>query len=329
MIFTETTFYKAWDAYNKETSSRFYQYLQAIIVLLIYELFLGIFSTPNIKAYNGIDAWFWLASTFVTTGTLMFSLGLIIYRFWFVYLDWFGLFDKEELKRAKEKAKKEKKKISDFRKKPLRKPGAVNWYYFGIMVVEGFVYGSFLYLLLPTFTFIITAIISLDVNVNTQLDAVGSLRDYHTNFGQDIALAFGGGFYDEFIFRGLLIALLVRIFSKELGSFSGKDLRSGNIGKFIKVDTKSLTKLDKYIMYHQDISRKRRKLNDRVTIFVVASLLYSLSHFLLPFGDEFTIYNILYRLFFGIVLCYVFANRRLSIAVWTHVFYNLWYFLLV
>ena len=183
-------------------------------------------------------------------------------------------------------------------------------------------------MLLPYFTYAIVAIVDPNILIPEQLDAVDSLRAFHTNFIQDLALAFGGGFYDEWVWRGLILSLAFRYFGKELGSVSVKDLKGGKVG--LKIPKGSLTKFDNYIMDMGAIKKRKKTFSDRLPVIIMVSLLYASSHFI-PFwggfGDEFTLYNAFYRFFFAILMYFIFANRKLPVAIWAHVIYDLWYFI--
>ena len=326
VVFVETATGKAIEAYKNAVSGRFYHNSHLVLVLLIYEILFFFSSEAQVVKYNGIDAWFKLAQSHIPGGTLLISLTLIIYLGYYVYHDWFGLWTTREYKKARDDAKSKKKKISEFRKKPL-KDGAINWYYWFFIILEGFVYGSFIRMLLPYFNYALVAIVDPEVLIPAQLDAVRSLKSFHTNVFQDLSLTFGGGFYDEWIFRGLLLAFLFRVFNKELGSWSMGDLKKADVGKFVKIPKGSLGKFDNYIMDMQGFKRRKKSFAERFPIVLMAAVIYSLSHFTYYYGDEFTIYNAFYRVFFAIIMYFVFANRRLPVAVWTHVFYNFWYFL--
>lgn len=326
VVFVESAANKAINAYKNKVSARFYQYSHLILVLFIYEFLFLISSQDHVVEYNGIDAWFKFAQSHIPGGTLLISLVLIFYLGHFVFNDWMGLWTSKEYKKAREDAKAKKKKITDFRKKPLKNNG-VNWYYWFFMILEGFVYGSFIRMLLPYVTYGILVILDPDILIPAQLDAVQSLRSFHTNFIQDLSIAFGGGFYDEWLFRGLILAFLFRVFNKELGSWAMSDLKKADVGKFVNVPLTSLTKFDNYIMDMQGFKKRKKTFRDRLPVILFMAAIYSISHFTYYWGDEFTLYNAFYRFFFAIILYFVFANRKLPVAVWTHVFYNFWYFL--
>ncbi|MBR57195.1 MAG: hypothetical protein CMH54_03960 [Myxococcales bacterium] len=59
---------------------------------------------------------------------------------------------------------------------------------------------------------------------------------------------------------------------------------------------------------------------------IISSVVFSLAHYLGP--ESFQLYTFLYRTFAGLLLGGIFLVRGLAVAVYTHVMYNLWAFLL-
>ena len=326
MVFEENHLEKAWYAYETTTAKhRFYDYAHGFILLFTYEFLLFFSYNSHVLAYNGVDAWFKYAQTFVPRGTLLISLALLFYRGYYIFCDWQGVRNHLESKAERAKSRKEGKKYK-YKPKSKYRP---NWYYFGVLVLEGFIYGSLLYMILPELIFGISSIFQAEVTIPPSLDTSDSLRDYHTNFIQNLALAFGAGFYDEMIFRGLLIAILFRLFTKQLGSLDVKDVYAGNIKKFLILDNVVKLKFTRFLIYASDLVKMKKKWSERIFIAALASLIYTFSHYLLPFGDVFSLYSFLYRFFFGLILYIIFAHRRFAVAAWVHTFYDLWYFILL
>ncbi|MEO1449361.1 MAG: CPBP family glutamic-type intramembrane protease [Bacteroidota bacterium] len=307
MVFVQTEFYKAWEAYDKAIKGhRFYEFGHLIIILFLYELLLAIFFNPKVVAYNGVDMWF-KVSTILPGMTAPLSIYLIARWGWKLWHDYRGKKTDAEVR----KDLKEMKKNKNF--KPKGKPAwkkTGNWYYFGMMVAEGFVYGSLLIMLLPNIIYFLLSIVDPQVVVPATLDASNSLAPYHTSLLLNVGLAFGAGFYEEVIFRGLLFLGLARLAAKTK-FFKGFKTETQGVGFFP-------VKIPKF------------KRDSGVTYVVcVAAVIYAFSHYVYPFGDTFSLYSFFNRFFFGVIMYIIFANRRLPIVAWTHVFYDIWYFVLL
>ena len=309
MIYTETSLYRAWETYNKAIGHRFYFYAHSIILLLLYEGLLFFSYNPHVLAHNGVDFWFKI-SRFLPKGTLLVSLTLIGVWLWRIRQDWLGKKNSKERKRDRDQKKRNAKYIP----KPKLK-FRPNWHYFGFQALEGFVYSGLLQMLLPPIIYVMLWLFTTEngtVDVPFPLDANDVFQDYHTNFVQDMALAFGAGFYEEIIFRGYLFAGLLWISNKisYLKTYTNKT-------QTVQVDVVKFS-LPKY--------------NPRDRGFLLAILvgtfLYAFSHYLIPFGDALSWYSFVYRFFFGLIMYFIFVNRGFPVAAWTHAFYDLWYFVL-
>ncbi|MEZ4775183.1 MAG: CPBP family glutamic-type intramembrane protease [Bacteroidia bacterium] len=304
-VFVETELYKAIEKYNNSLNHRFYEFGHLIIVLVFYELLLAISLNPHVLAYNGVDAWFKFAQKVVPHGTLLISLALIVNWGDLLRMDWMGEKDRYDRKKEREEKKKKGKDFKPIVKKPFRP----NWYYFGFMALEGFVYGSLIILFLPWIVSFLGGIADPNLSIPLSLESSQSMRDYLTNFVQDIALAFGAGFYEEIIFRGLLFMLIAWLAKKS------------KYFKQLKTDTQPISRMK------IQVPKYNPKNSGFWLVVSVGTLIYTLSHYLYPFGDEFSIYTIIYRFLFGMIMFYIFVKRQLAIVVWTHVFYDLWYFI--
>lgn len=311
MIFVETQFYKAWEAYDDETQKRFYSYAHSLILLLVYEILIFLSFNPKVYNYNGVDLWF-KVSQILPKGTLFISLILIGLGARTLYLDWMG----------KKTRKEQKKDWSDGKKNPRFKPKSKNpfrpnWYYFGMQIVEGLVWGSLMLMILPYLTFGLLLPLSagspgdLHVFTGSAFDANDVLRNFHTNFFLNIGLAFGAGFYEELIFRGFLFAGLARLV-KQYKWLS--DLKAESV----TVD-----------VFNFSLPKFNPKDRGFLLVILVGTTIYVLTHYLMPFGDTLNFYNFSYRFLYGLIMYYLFYRRRFVIAAWTHVFYDLWYFILL
>ena len=296
--------------YRKETGHRFYIYSHTAILLLAYEVLIRLSMNPHVREYNGVDIWFPIMESLLPYGTLIISLGIIIHRYSFIRMDWLGIKDAQELN--KDKAEK-KKRGGDWKPKdkaPFKKK--VKWDAFAYIILEGFIYGSLIYALLPLLLKAFLTVVYPAYEIPLSLDANPTLWDYHTNFFQDFALALGSGIYDEMIFRQILTVILLALFGWwQKDKWKDPVAAAGIIvgykrGKFVNQSKPA-----------------------KSFAIVVGAMLYAVSHFILPFGDPFSLYGILFRFLFGLIMYYIFTNYRLHVAAWTHVFFNCWYFLLV
>ncbi|MEL7341967.1 MAG: hypothetical protein AAGM67_15910, partial [Bacteroidota bacterium] len=145
MIFVRTSLEKAWDEYTKETGKRFYEFSQLSLIIIVYELLAALAFGDRITAYGQDDIWFRFFHQYFPLARI--GLDLIILGVFgrLAYMDWFGIPDKLEAKKLAEENKKNRNK------KPKRKQrlkGKVNWYYWISNLIEGFVYGALIYILL-------------------------------------------------------------------------------------------------------------------------------------------------------------------------------------
>ncbi|WNJ19724.1 type II CAAX prenyl endopeptidase Rce1 family protein [Pontibacter sp. G13] len=303
MVFIETPLGKAWEAYDDSASHRFFTYSQVVIMLVLFELFLWMAQTEHLYEYTGEKVWM-LVSLIFPARTTWFSLGIIGFGLYYCITDWMGIKNFAEKKADREKAAKDKKF------KPAPK-GAYrpNWYYLLFQLFEGLIYGSLMFALLKWGVWIFMLIATPDPDIPIPLDASISMQDIHSNPIQDLALAFGGGFYEELIFRGFLFWWLV---------YAGKKI------KFLKdfdIDVEPVRFLKTYQIAG---SWKDGKV---LTVILTGCLIYSLSHYLFPWGDTLSWYSFLHRFFFGLIMYAIFVNRKFPVAAWTHAVYMTWYFI--
>lgn len=303
MIYEESKYSKQIQEYRKGIQHRFYPYAHTLILLATYELLLRLSFNPRVAVYNGVDIWFLICEEILPLGTLLISIMILAHRSFIVYLDWNGYKDQKEAAKDRE----EKKKKKDFKPK-AKKKFRPNWYYFAIMALEGFVYGSLIYMLLPPVNpALLNLLFGPQFEVPSPIDTNDNLWSYHTNFVQDLALAFGSGFYDEYFFRYQLEKLLKKFFKSRV-----KETKASVPVPYLKKDIPVFS------------IKQDKKLN--ITVMVVSALIFSFSHFIFPYGDPFNLYGITYRFFFGLILYWIYNKYGLTIAAWTHVFYDLWYF---
>lgn len=307
IILVDTPFYKAWEAYKEDTNQRIFQYGALTIFLLIYFLLMLIARTPQVMAYNGVDMWYWLVEHVPFGGTLLVSLALILWMGDQVVKDKMGIKTSGERKEDREK----KKKDRNFKPKS-KAPVPINPYYLGYMVLEGIVYGSLIFALLPDLLSLLFHAFGDSTDMPKPFDAIASLWAYHSNAAQDIALAFGAGIYEELIFRALLFMVIIY-----LAKTHGKKL------KFLKQFDLKEDSMKPFPLRVPKVDFKNRAV---ILLYVLGAAIYAASHFFLPFGDHFSLFGFLYRMFFGLILSYIFVNRGPAMAAWTHVVYDLLYF---
>ncbi|MEL6674917.1 MAG: hypothetical protein AAFR61_22105 [Bacteroidota bacterium] len=304
MVFTETPFYKAWAEYNKAVSHRFYEYSHSLIHVLMFGLLMMLFGTPRAAVYNGVDIWFvilyWLRGYYPI---FLITVGLLLWWGDPIRLDLSGVKDAKE----RQKDRDAKKKNKNFKPKAKQK-FRPNWYYWFFQIFEGFIWGTLAFILVPVVNDFILRIFQPDIINCIAFDTVNSERSLHTNVGQDIAFAFGSGFYEEIIFRGLLFMLIIQIAKRQ---------------KFMapfKSDLVSLGVIPIKVPKHQP------KSYNYYFLVGLGILLYAFSHYFFRYGDHLCTYSFFHRVFFGLTMYIIFTRRKIAVAAWSHTIYDLWYF---
>ncbi len=170
---------------------------------------------------------------------------------------------------------------------PMGGGGGPDWLAFVRIILEGLVLGFLLFKLLPLLTFfLLDVVMDGDVYIIDPLDSNDNMFGLHTNILQNIAIALCAGAYEELIFRKWLFDFLLKIAPRYL---------------------------------------KRTSFHLAGT-FIVSSLIYAFSHYLYPAGDTLSTYSMMYRFFFGLLMCLIMYNRNLGVAAWTNAWYQLLYF---
>ncbi len=141
--------------------------------------------------------------------------------------------------------------------------------YLGI-IIEGVIYGTLLGTIVSRF---------LNILGVSGLAAGGASCGPFCNF----ILSIGAGFWEEIVFRLLLIGLPAFLLAK--------------------------------------LYPERQKRITIILIFV-SSFIFSLVHYLGPLGDAFTIYSFLFRFFCGVLFAFIYYCRGLAVAVYTHAAYD-------
>lgn len=276
---------------------RVYTLSHITLVLILYELFIGVgrFTHPNFPDYIPEELWYQLFHNILPASTLIISLSIIFYYSYYLICDWYGIrtFKEQSDHEKKQRQDEAAGKFPDYRPKRSFK-SMFKWYFFTIFIIEGFILGSLIYSLLPWISYIITLLLTQQIDVPIPETSYSSIRKFHTDIFIRLGLAFGAGFYEESIFRLLLINFLSQLH---------------NYTKPLPIPTtKPLTK---------------------PIIVIIASLIYAVSHYILPSGEPFLVYTFIYRFVFGIILYQIMKRLQFQAAIWTHIFHDIWYYILV
>ena len=279
-----------WDEIKKifqaDTKHQFYWMFHAVCLLALYELILFFSKTPGVAVYNGSEVWFAFFHKYFPGGTLAPSLVIILFYILFLYTDWSGIKNHQD-KKNEEKLK--AKKGPDF-EPPPKNPFRPNWWALIRLAVEGLFFGALIFIFLRFITFNYTGkLMDGDFYIPVPIDANPALAKFHTNAWQNLALALGAGFYDEFLFRKSLLAFLLK-----------------KAAKYSKIE-----------------------FLQKAGAVVLGALIFTLSHYLYPFGDSFSTYTVIYRFLFGVILSIIYLNKGFAVAAWTHASHDLFYFWLV
>ena len=296
-IYEETQRDKVVKKFWKTIGDRFYSDAHIVLVLLVFEVLMLLAYESEVGIYNGMEFWFQLVRLYplnliLPGGTLIISLVLLFPKAFHIWLDINGIKNKEEAKKPKDKKK--------------YKP---NWHYFFLIIAIGFALGSLIYIFLPPANpLILRFLFGSSLPPPTPFDANESVWGYHTNVVLEIALAFGSGFYDEYIFRDQLSKIISPRIKKQVNPTQakvaipfGKEIPLVTFGKEGKI---------------------------YAGVMFLTAFAFALSHYILPFSDPFNMYGFVYRLLFGMIMYVIYRRFSFPIAMWTHVFYDIWYFIL-
>jgi hypothetical protein len=103
------------------------------------------------------------------------------------------------------------------------------------------------------------------------------------DLGTELVISLGAGFYEELLFRVLLVAALARL------ALTGFGWRAGAAGAFATV---------------------------------VGAFIFSAFHYIGPFGDTLELASFTFRMIAGLLLSGLFLLRGFGIAAWTHALYD-------
>jgi hypothetical protein len=125
-----------------------------------------------------------------------------------------------------------------------------------------------------------------DILQNQISASLALFRSFH-----NISLSLGAGFYEELFFR----LILVKIFSLAMIA----------------------------------MLRDPQTLSNSFIIALTTALLFSAAHtklFIGQHGEDFILYNFIYRIVFGLTMSLLIIFRGFGIAAWCHAFYDIWVF---
>ncbi len=103
--------------------------------------------------------------------------------------------------------------------------------------------------------------------------------------GLKLALSLGAGIYEELLFRVILVSVFYGIL---------------------------------YLIF-----RKWPSWTKYVVAALLSAFIFSVFHYIGPYGDSFTIYSFFFRFFAGLALNALYIYRGYGIAVWTHALYDI------
>ncbi|MBX7242899.1 MAG: CPBP family intramembrane metalloprotease [Bacteroidia bacterium] len=283
-------------AYNANRKHRFHNYILASAALIIYEVLILFFKTPQIEKVEGHDIWFQILYKYLPFHTLVPSVSLLIFMGFYIRMDYLGIKDRMEIELENLMKLKEPSFV-------YKKPQWRFDYIHGLrMLAEALIFSAVIFAALPFISEKLTEAFAPDAPLPGHFPR--QLMDYQTTAMQSIALACGSGFYEELIFRYGLIKILNRFFKKRIPPISA--------------------------LLVIPLEDKYKGFRHKLVAVLIAALIYSFSHFMLPFlhpnAETFTVYNLFYRWIYGIILSYILIYRKFGVAVWTHIFYELFYF---
>lgn len=158
--------------------------------------------------------------------------------------------------------------LKDFKAQRMHAPTS----YYMIMFIESLIYAVLLGPTIVEFTQILQKYVVL------------AQPFMNLSFSHKVMLSLGAGFYEEFVFRVMMVSGANFILIKGLG-FNPK------LSGFIAL--------------------------------LFSSILFSAFHYLGPFGEPFEMYSFIFRLMAGVIFGVLYLTRGFGIAVYTHTLYDL------
>ena len=306
-------------------SHQVYWRLHAIGILILYEIIIHIGLSPQAMAnLREADSWFaFFIDGFGWFGTMLVSIGVGIAIFIPAWQDLKGIKNPKE--------KKDDKKISDEWEKanggkdlmkaanipkykaPDKKPFKPNSWVLARLAFEGFTFGALAFVLLRYPAFYFTGQLT---DWNFSLPSSEMLEHLNIGWWHYLALALGTGLYLELLFRKWLFDTIF----KWIENFLKKKPSKGAGGLLTWAVSFIPSKTIKW-------GKKTVKLFRQMVTAVIISLLYSIIHMLILDSPE--VYKMVYFYMFSMALCSLYIWRGLSVAIWCHIWYNLFYFMLV
>jgi len=275
--------------YPDNISHRFYCHSVAVLFLFVYE-FLRLLNQfiykgvgTHIEKYQSSDLWFFPLQ-FLPGKSLIPSLALAGYLGYWVYLDYNGIKDANEL------AMKDAKKI-------VKPHWRWNWLHVLTMVFEGFFFAALLFTLLPYITDFVREVLTPAATVESVTPP--SIYNYESSYLQSLGVAFGAAVYEELLFRLLLI--------KELNK---------RLEKFFPPEKKMFHFLD---IENKKIQNRRLYASS----LLGAAFIYSLSHIILGDTFQFytLFYRMIYAIFLSFILIKRKFGIAVITHAWYEIFY--------
>lgn len=299
-----------------------YWRLHAIGILFLYEIFIHISFGPQARAnLREADSWFaFFIDGFGWFGTLLVSIAVAISLFLPAWQDLRGIKTPKERGKDKKNAAEweranggkivmETAGIPKYKAKD-KKPFEPNRWVFARLAFEGFTFGALAFVLLRYPAYYLTGHLT---EWNFSLPSNDLLQHLNISWWHYFALALGTGLYLELIFRKVLFDFILAQIDKLTGGGSKGGVMSWAIS-FIP-------------------SKTIKWGNNTVTLFreivtaVIVSFIYMVAHMLILDTPE--VYKLVYFFIFSMALSFLYLWRGLSVAIWCHIFYNLFYFMLV
>ena len=303
-------------AYNEDVRHRYYNYWHVVILLVLYEVLIFFSATEHVAVFNGVDVWFLFFYLYFPLHSLPISILILLLVGWKIWLDHSGTKDRAENQQDKKKKKEDKAyKAKDKEKKKL------NRIHLAAIPLEGFVYGGLLYAFLPFIAYAFTLVLTEDPVIPYPFDRQKLVSDFQSNPFQNIALSLGAGFYEEVIFRVVLVGLLASFMVSRL---SGK--------KKPKKKGEGVNYVEQFLSFSMGQSMVKSKGLGKdykliATVVILSALIFSVTHYIASAGDVFTPYSFVFRILFGLFMNILIFSRKFAVTAWTHAFYDMLYFI--
>ncbi|MFK7970439.1 MAG: CPBP family glutamic-type intramembrane protease [Bacteroidia bacterium] len=302
-----------------------YWRIHALGILLLYEILIHIYLGPQARAnLREADSWFaFFIDIFGWFATLFLSIGIAIDVFIPLWQDLKGIKTPKEkgkdkkIAEAWEKANggKDVMKVAgiDGYKASPKKPFKVNTWVLARVAFEGFTFGALAFVLLRYPTYYLTGYLT---EWNFTMEGNDLLRHLNIGWWHYLGLALGVGLIKELLFRSFLF----NFFIKFLDNFFKKKPSKGTGGLFTWAFSFIPSKTIKW-------GKDTVKLSRQILVAVIVSVIYALTHALIL--DSPSVYTIVGLFIFSMGLSFLYLWRGLAVAIWCHIWYLIFYFLIM